>query len=116
MVCTHCGKGELIPTLVPRIAGGLQRVGYGAAIAAVLVVGTGVGWVLGESSEEGSGLAWTLIALPVSLILSTPLVIIGALRVFSEVEVLRCPDCDHTVDRALAESLKSSQQVTPSST
>ena len=105
MICTQCGKGDLVPTLVPRIAGGSARIAYIAAVSGVLILGATIGLGLAFMGEGGVDWGRALVVVPMTLIACTPLVIFGAFRMLSEKEVLRCTSCQRMFDRALVEGL-----------
>lgn len=88
------------PTQVSRVALGLGRTGYTIALGAVLILGGVVGLGLAVAREGSVDLSWMLVATPVLLVACTPLVIFGALRMFSENKVWRCKQCDHMFERA----------------
>ena len=99
MTCNSCQQGEMVPTQVPRVSQGLGKLGYTIAIGAVLIVGAGVGVGLAVALDGGVDLEWALVATPVILAVSTPLVLFGAMRAFAEKKVWRCRECSSVVDR-----------------
>ena len=100
MLCTDCGDAQLAPTLVTRISGGFERTLYIGAVCIVLLLGAGIGLGLAVTGDP-TGMDWrrSLVVIPVTLVVCTPLVIFGALRMVSEEEVLVCPSCQHSFDR-----------------
>ena len=100
MRCRNCHEGEMKPAQVARVSEGLGVIGYTVTFCTVLTLGAGVGWGLAVMDDGGLDLSWALIVTPVVLIACTPIVIIGALRLFSEKEVWRCTNCNYVLDRA----------------
>ena len=68
MICAQCGKGDLVPTLVPRIAGGFARIAYVAAMSGVLILGATVGLGLAVMGEGGVDWGRALVVVPMTLI------------------------------------------------
>lgn len=100
MTCENCSEGELVPTQVPRLSQGLGRTGSAVALGAVLVLGAFAGLGVALALDGGVDLGWALVATPVILVACTPLVLLGAMRAFSEKKVWQCEHCHYSVDRA----------------
>ena len=78
----------MVPTQVSRLAQGLGRMGYPLALGAVLMLGAVLGLGLAVARQGSVDLSWALVAMPVFLLVCTPLVAFGALRAFAEQESL----------------------------
>ena len=100
MTCEKCHESEMVPTQVPRVAQALRGMGDTVALSAVLTLGAVFGLGLAVVSQGGVDFSWVVIATPVILLLSTPLVVVGAMRAFAEKKVWQCKHCDYTLDRA----------------
>ena len=100
MTCNSCHEGEMVPTQVSRVSQGLGKLGYTIAVGVVLLIGAGVGVGLAVTLDGGFDLDWALVATPVILAISTPLVLFGAMRAFAEKKVWLCRQCNYVVDRS----------------
>ena len=99
MMCESCGKGQMEPTQVPRVSERALQFGYVIAIGGMLAIGVGVGHILSSLfGDDGVDLSLMLITIPAVLLVCTPIVVVGALRISSEKNVWRCASCGHSFD------------------